>query len=284
MFDPPKSRYDLEVGIICALSFEFDAMSQILDQFWDGSNLGISARDPNKYSIGRIGDRNVVLARLSGTGKVNAAIAASNLRMSFPSLEIVLVTGVCGGVSADPSGEKISLGDVVISNGIVQHDFGRRRSDGFEIKDDFHDRLGNQPKMIRNFVNLFQASRPRERLEDRAAVILGELQSRTTAYRPVAREHPDGAHSPLVFIGRFGSGDTIRSAAERDKIEKSHGVIAFESEGAGIWEEVPCVIVKGVSDYFDGRKSKVSQDFAAATAAAVSRALIERYPTTERPN
>jgi nucleoside phosphorylase len=281
---PPKSRYDPEIGIICALPFEFDAMRHVVDEFWDRSNLKISARDPNTYSIGRIGDRNVVLVQLSDTGKVNAAIAASHLRMSFPSLEIVLLTGVCGGVPADHSGEEISLGDVVMSNSIVQHDFGRRHSDGFEVKDAPHERLRDQPLMIRNFVRLFEANRPREMLEDRAAVILGELQSRDRAYKPVEKEHGNGARSPLVFVGRFGSGDTIRSTAERDKVTESHGIIAFDREGAGIWDEVPCVIVKGVCDDFDGRKSKVPQHFAAATAAAVSKALIEQYPKTDRPN
>ncbi|WZH43982.1 Nb-arc tpr domain-containing protein [Fusarium acuminatum] len=258
-------------------------MSHVVDEFWDRSKLKTSASDPNKYSIGRIGDRNVVLVQPPGTGKVNAAIAAAHLRVNFPSLELVLVTGVCGGVPATPSGEEISLGDVVISNDIVQHDFGRRGSNGFEVKDSPHERLGTQPMRVRNFVTLFEANRPRERLEDRAAVILGDLQSRNKAYEPVAKERDNRSHRPVVFVGRVGSGDTIRSAAERDTVAKSHDIIAFEREGAGIWDAVPCIIVKGVCDDFDGRKSKVPQHFAAAAAAAVSRALIEKYPTTDRP-
>lgn len=280
---PPKSRYEPEIGIMCALPFEFDAMSHVVDEFWDRSKLKTSASDPNKYSIGRIRDRNVVLVQLSGTGKLNAAVAASHLRVSLPILELVLVTGVCGGVPATPSGEEISLGDVVISKDIVQHDFGRRGLDAFEVKNAPHERLGTQPLRVRNFIALFEANRPRERLEDRAAVILGELQSRNKAYEPGAKERGNGAPSPLVFVGCVGSGDTIRSAAERDKVAKSHDIIAFEREGAGVWDEVPCIIVKGVCDDFDGRKSKVPQHFAAATAAAVSRALIEKYPTTDRP-
>ncbi|EHK46065.1 hypothetical protein TRIATDRAFT_220064 [Trichoderma atroviride IMI 206040] len=56
-------------------------------------------------------------------------------------------------------------------------------------------------------------------------------------------------------------------------------------EGAGIWDELPCVIVKGIANYADGHRNADSnwQHFAAATAAATARALIERYPKTDRP-
>ncbi|PKK44836.1 hypothetical protein CI102_13260, partial [Trichoderma harzianum] len=56
-------------------------------------------------------------------------------------------------------------------------------------------------------------------------------------------------------------------------------------EGAGVWDELPCIIVKGVSDYGDGHKTRKWaewQNFAAATAASVARALIERYPQTDK--
>ncbi|EHK17717.1 uncharacterized protein TRIVIDRAFT_160869 [Trichoderma virens Gv29-8] len=56
-------------------------------------------------------------------------------------------------------------------------------------------------------------------------------------------------------------------------------------EGAGVWDELPCIIVKGVSNYGDGHKTKhwaEWQNFAAATAASVARALVERYPQTDK--
>lgn len=69
----------------------------------------------------------------------------------------------------------------------------------------------------------------------------------------------------------------MKSGEDRDRISAEHGIIAFEMEGAGAWDEVPCIVVKGICDYSDSHKNKVWQDYAAAVAAAVGRALLERY-------
>lgn len=90
------------------------------------------------------------------------------------------------------------------------------------------------------------------------------------------------AQFPEVFIGRMASGDIVMKSGEhRDKIAMQHDVIAFEMEGAGTWDEIPCVVVKGVSDYADSHKNKAWQPFAAATAAATTKAMLERYPLSE---
>ncbi|QPC63184.1 hypothetical protein HYE67_005415 [Fusarium culmorum] len=89
---------------------------------------------------------------------------------------------------------------------------------------------------------------------------------------------PGGGFRPKVFIGRIGSGNTVmKSGADRDQIAAQHNLIAFEMEGAGAWDEVPCIVVKGICDYADGHKNKVWQDFAAATAAAVTKAILGQY-------
>ncbi|UKZ53335.1 hypothetical protein TrVGV298_007127 [Trichoderma virens] len=91
------------------------------------------------------------------------------------------------------------------------------------------------------------------------------------------------AQEPAIHIGAVASGDTVlKSGEDRDNIAMKEGVIAFEMEGAGIWGEIPCIIVKGVCDYADSHKNKKWQDFAAATAAAAAKALLHRYPKTER--
>ncbi|KAL2145611.1 hypothetical protein VTI28DRAFT_6669 [Corynascus sepedonium] len=97
---------------------------------------------------------------------------------------------------------------------------------------------------------------------------------------------PEMAQSPEIFVGRIASGDAVMKSSEhRDQIAKLYNVIAFEMEGAGIWDEMPCIIIKGICDYADSHKSKVWQPFAAATAAAVTKAILERYtPTDKRPS
>ncbi|KAF4452432.1 hypothetical protein F53441_4712 [Fusarium austroafricanum] len=352
MSAPPKSRDDFRIGIVCALALEHNAVSQIVDEFWDETRLGKSARDPNTYSIGRIADANVVLV-LSGMGANSSLSATTRLLDSYPNLELVLVTGICGGVPDPLSGEELLLGDVVISKAVVQHDFGRRYPDSFEVKDTLDDRLGRPTRNIRNFVARLETDRARERLEDRAASLLGELQFRANEkHRAANYQYPgtnkdhlfpssyrhkhhsncetcsdhsvnvchvsrklscrelgcdnkqlvprsrleknkslensgrvNEAQAPFVFVGHIGSGNTVlKSGEERDRLAQAYNLIAFDMEAAGAWDDTPCIIVKGVSDYADSHKNKKWKNFAAATAAAVSRALIEQYTMADNPN
>lgn len=104
-------------------------------------------------------------------------------------------------------------------------------------------------------------------------------EKRDSEERGLARE----AQKPSIFLGRFGSGDTVmKSSRDRDILVAQHGISALDMEGAGIWDDVPCIIVKGVCDYADSHKNKVWQDFASATSAAVVKALLERYIRTEK--
>nr|XP_036576344.1 ankyrin repeat protein [Colletotrichum truncatum]KAF6783069.1 ankyrin repeat protein [Colletotrichum truncatum] len=90
------------------------------------------------------------------------------------------------------------------------------------------------------------------------------------------------AQEPQIFIGRVGSGNTVmRSGMHRDSIAKEHSLIAFEMEATGAWDEVPCIVVKGVCDYADSHKNKKWQTFAAATAASTMKALLGLYIQTD---
>ncbi|KAI9159132.1 5'-methylthioadenosine/S-adenosylhomocysteine nucleosidase [Paramyrothecium foliicola] len=96
------------------------------------------------------------------------------------------------------------------------------------------------------------------------------------------------AHNFKIFFGAIASGDSVmRSGKERDAlttqlIEKhQEPILAFEMEGAGAWDDTPCLVVKGVCDYADSHKNSHWHNFAAATAAAVTRSIIERYPKTD---
>ncbi|PKK52634.1 hypothetical protein CI102_2888 [Trichoderma harzianum] len=97
-----------------------------------------------------------------------------------------------------------------------------------------------------------------------------------------SENRPEEAQAPLIFIGRIGSGDTVyKSAEQRDTIASHYNILSLEMEGAGIWDELPCIVVKGVCDYADSHKNKIWQNFAAATAAATTKALLEQYIKTD---
>ncbi|KAI9159094.1 Aminodeoxyfutalosine nucleosidase [Paramyrothecium foliicola] len=90
------------------------------------------------------------------------------------------------------------------------------------------------------------------------------------------------AQAPRIFIGRTAAGDTVmKSGQHRDRVAAQHNVIAFEMEGAGVWDQLPCIIIKGICDYADSHKNKNWQPFAAATAASVMKAVVVRYAHTD---
>ncbi|KAF4841037.1 hypothetical protein CGCSCA4_v009698 [Colletotrichum siamense] len=90
--------------------------------------------------------------------------------------------------------------------------------------------------------------------------------------------------SPQVFVGTVGSGDTVMKSGEhRDMMAQQHGIIAFEMEGAGVWDEIPCIIVKSVCDYADSHKNKKWQGFAAVAAASATKAVLNMYPYSTAP-
>ena len=81
-----------------------------------------------------------------------------------------------------------------------------------------------------------------------------------------------------MYVGHVASGDKVmKSAAERDRVSQDLDAIAFEMEGAGMWDAVPSVVVRGVCDYADSHKHKGWQNFAAASAAAAAKAVLEVY-------
>jgi hypothetical protein len=65
----------------------------------------------------------------------------------------------------------------------------------------------------------------------------------------VPRPQVSQPSKPSVHFGLIVSGDTVmKSGEDRDKIATRDGVIAFEMEGAGVWEHFPSLVIKGICD------------------------------------
>jgi ankyrin repeat protein/nucleoside phosphorylase len=93
----------------------------------------------------------------------------------------------------------------------------------------------------------------------------------------------EDARKPLIHFGRIASGDGImKSGKHRDEIAAREKVIAFEMEGAGAWDYLPTVVIKSVCDYADSHKNKAWQEYAAANAAACTKAFLEEWRSTVR--
>jgi nucleoside phosphorylase len=348
----PRHRGDFHIAIICALSIEADAVQAIFDEFWEEEDsYGKAVGDPNTYTTGRIGKHNVVLVHMPGIGKSASASVAASFCSSFDGIRLGLVVGICGGVPAEaPEGEEIILGDVVISTGVVQFDFGRQHLDKVVRKDTLEDNLGRQNLEVRGFLQKMSGLRGRKQLRDNSILHLTELCSndhfRTWGYPGASEDilypstyhhkhqQPEACricasqedslcqaalesscdelncdtskqiprkrlqkmkeqavsaemeiiHRPEIHFGKVGSGDLVMKAEfHRDRLAKQEKVIAFEMEGAGVWDHFPTVVIKGVCDYADSHKNKKWQKYAAATAAACMKAFLKEWRGMDKP-
>ncbi|KAL5608544.1 hypothetical protein FOBRF1_009041 [Fusarium oxysporum] len=308
----PKDRRGFEIAIICALPLEADANEALFDYYWDsnGPPFGKAAHDTNSYLTGVIGCHNVVLVRMPGIGKAHAAAAASSCRASFPNVKIALVVGVCGVAPFKHNGEEIVLGDVVISEGIIQYDFGRRLPGQFIPKEGPLDSLGRPNQEIRGILAQAKGISGRQLLVSEIIRYLSILRQNPefrveypgVAYDrlfeasychsedqklceqvgcngklvPRCRLQATGPNpTPAIHFGLMASGDSVmKSGEDRDREVEARDIVAFEMEGAGVWDTLPCIVIKGACDYADSHKSKVWQRYAAATAAACAKAFL----------
>jgi nucleoside phosphorylase len=118
------------VGIVCALTVEKVAACCFLDK--DHPRLkSQSASDNNDYTLGQIGEHNVVIAGLplGRYGTTNAAIVARDMVRTFPNIRFGLMVGIGGGAPSE--GHDIRLGDIVVGisrngkNELLQYDLGK---------------------------------------------------------------------------------------------------------------------------------------------------------------
>ncbi|RMJ16217.1 hypothetical protein CDV36_004115 [Fusarium kuroshium] len=317
----PTDRQGFETAIICALSLEADAIEALFDHHWKDDQVfyGKAPGDTNVYSPGVMGRHNVVLVYMSGMGKSAAAAAAASCRISFPKINLAILVGVCGAVPViHDTGQRINLGDVIISNGVIQYDFGRQYPDRYERKDTLLDSVGRASLEIRSTLNMVKGLRGKEVLKRKMVSYLEKLgkDPDLKAKYPVPengrllgrpRHHPvetadqGGRHQnrvvssrclgqssvnepkPTIHFGLIASGDTVmKSEKQRDKIARREKIIAFEMEGAAIWEAFPTLVIKGACDYADCHKTKEFQRYAAATAASCTRAFLDSWEPSDR--
>ncbi|MCJ1329241.1 hypothetical protein MMC10_005920 [Thelotrema lepadinum] len=304
------SREDYTVGWICALAIEMTAARAMLDDVHP--DLDSQKNDNNAYIFGRTGKHNVVIAGLpSGVyGTTSATSVTYQMDSSFPSLRIRLMVGIGGGV---PGGDTdIRLGDVVVSTSnsksaaVVQYDFGKL------VKDGRLERMGSlnkPPQLLLSAVTKLRVSY--DLSGSHILDILSEVKSRWLAvvdkytHRGHAEdllfsagyEHQGSEESchacgrlklegriprdaePRVHYGPIASANQVmKHAGTRDRLAKELGIICFEMEAAGLMDNFPCLVIRGVSDYSDSHNHYPWQNYAAATAAAYSKELLAAIP------
>ena len=66
----------------------------------------------------------------------------------------------------------------------------------------------------------------------------------------------------------------MKDAFVRDKLAVEKNVMCFEMEAAGLMNNYPCLVIRGICDYSDSHKNKEWQGYAAMTAAAYAKDLL----------
>jgi nucleoside phosphorylase len=300
-------HHDYTVAWVCAIPVEMAAAKAMLDEIHP--DLPTTFNDQNSYVLGRIHAHNVVVACLpSGVyGTTSAATVANQMLSTFGSIRFGLMVGIGGGA---PSKEAdVRLGDVVVSKptrdfgGVVQYDFGKTVVQGvFErtgmlnkppqilltaiarlqadqmmepsrIPEFLSDMIATYPRMRAEFTYRGQEQ---DRLFDAASDHNGLENTCDTCEvnRLVTRPARD-RHDPVIHYGLIASGNqVIQHGVTRDKLSQELGILCFEMEAAGLMDNFPCLVIRGISDYADSHKNKQWQEYAAAAAAAYAKELL----------
>ena len=218
------------IGIIGAMPVEVDGLTAILNEKQGEAVSGIV------FYQGKISGVSCVVA-CCGPGKVNAAVCTQAMLMRYP-VSLVINTGVAGGI-----GPGVRIGDLVVAEGVVQHDFDTSPLDGVK---------GLLPVLNEVVVPTDQA----------ASDTLLQCASRV--------------YDGNVTRGIVATGDQFISGGEQAaKIRGDFGADACEMEGGSIGQvcalnKIPFAVIRAISDHGD---DEASVDFPAFASQAAQKSI-----------
>ncbi|KAE8418144.1 purine and uridine phosphorylase [Aspergillus pseudocaelatus] len=297
----------ITVAIFCALSYEVVAVKYSLDEEF---RCRCMAAGPQKYiySFGRIGSHSLVIARPSQMGTVSTAQCAATVSQQFPNVRFAMMVGIGAGIPNPPSRD-IRLGDIAVSipqdnhPGVIQYDFGKYERDSFILKGSL-----NKPPAI---LISADGSLEEDEMMDRSPLrkILRSITRKSGFKRPDTGDNlfkEDFYHiengndcteclasgtaelvlrdircrkDPVVHRGLILSGSgVVKNPQDRYRLCRDYNnAICFETGAAGIMDEIPCLVVRGICDYADTHTQDGWQYFAAATAASYCKAVLRKF-------
>ncbi|THZ17807.1 hypothetical protein D6C89_08594 [Aureobasidium pullulans] len=247
-------------------------------------------------------------------GLTPTAIVAQGLRSSLPHVRIGLLVGIGAAVREilDKEGttvdqRDIRLGDVVVSSpegtigGVVQCDLVKAQTvDGSEVLQR-HGSLSSPPLALRTALAKLQASHFKKGSTINAIIAeafekwsemkdkfyhpgleANETNRRTDTYhsRGGTSISNEARRSPKIHYGTVASSNTLeKSARHRDAVlirlaKENINPSCFEMEAAGLMNNFPCLVIRGICDYGDEHKNDHWQNYAAITAAGVAKELL----------
>ncbi len=229
-------RLDFTVGVIAAMKMEAEDIISAMTDITEREISGI------RFCTGKLYGINCVTA-VCGIGKVFAAVCAQTMILEYAP-DLIINTGVAGTLT-----EKLSIGDIIIADKLVQHDMDTSA-------------LGDPVGMISG-INL--------------------------VYLPCSGEYSEllmTAAEDLDRVkrlrGTIASGDRFMcDSTEKKRVSSLFGAAACEMEGASIAQvcyinNLPCCVMRAISDGGDESASVDYPAFAKA-AAEKSASVIKRF-------
>lgn len=240
-----RLRREVEVLLVTATASEKDALLARMSPLRGEAGVLKGALGPATYYIGQLGTHAVALTRCRagsvGAGASKDAVA-DGCKIWQP--RAVIMVGIAFG--ADPDKQKV--GDVLVSTQIISY-AERRQGEKSVFR-------GPRPESSRVLIDRFQNV------------------DRWTFARP------DGSLC-AVRPGPVLSGETLVDdlAFKAELVAAFPDAVGGEMEGRGLYAAaqevgVPWILVKAISDWADGKKSKQDQPFAAAAAVDLVRAVL----------
>ncbi len=197
------------VGIVAAMETEISAIKQAEEIEKTEQVAGLD------FCVGKVGEQDVVVVQC-GMGKVNAAMATMILIEKYGASSIINI-GCAGSLN-----DGLNIGDLVVSNEVVQHDYDVSAI-GFQ--------KGEVP-----FTGKISFA------ADETLINIAKDAINTVA------------STRQVVVGRICSGDQFISTSEqKETIIKNFGGECAEMEGAAVGQvaalnDVPFVIIRAMSD------------------------------------
>jgi nucleoside phosphorylase len=304
------------VGWICAITTEYVAAQAFLDERHEGPEMlsPNDNNDYTLGRIGKHNVVIAVLPH-GEYGISSATGVAKDMLHSFPNVRIGLMVGIGGGAPSPKHDIRLGdivVGTASNEKGcVLQYDFGKMiqgqdfketgflnppptflraavngiiaqyELDGHGLKESIDCVLEKRPRLKKRYMkpdpstdSLYHSGiiHPQD-VEGSCSVLCGDDPSKLV----LRRERTEDEDNPAIHYGLIASANKLmKDATIRDKLANEKGVLCFEMEAAGLMNQFPCLVIRGICDYSDSHKNKEWQGYAAMVAAAYAKDLLYR--------
>lgn len=246
----------MTIGIICALPQE---LAYLRDRLRDAKRTEVAQI---VFDAGELKARRVVVAT-AGMGKVNSGLVATLLADRFGCGTIVF-TGVAGGL--DP---QLCVGDIVIADRVVQHDFGLLENERLLPYQPGHVPFINRTERLGYEIDPQLLARVQDRLEGLALAPLSNVAD---------------ARPPRIHYGTILTGDQyLHCEQTRIRLHNDFGGAAIDMESGALAQicesfGIPWLVIRGLSDNAGAESGPDFRRYVSEVAARSARILLELLP------